>query len=188
MAVINSSDPLHAGTEIESLHENQNVAKALDETAQLLHDQKANEFRVRAYHAAANTIRSLPTSLRAMVEHDGIEGLIALPTIGKSIANLIHQYLQTGHMSLLDRLRGESHCEALFTTVPGIGRELAHRIHEHLHIETLCELDAAAWEGKLEQVPGIGAKRVQSIKDALAIRFAKGMSDAATEKDTKTNA
>ncbi|MBB3208125.1 hypothetical protein FHS27_003952 [Rhodopirellula rubra] len=174
MAVLNSSDPLHASDEIDSLHENQQIAQTLDEIAQLLNDQKASEFRVRAYHAAAKTIRSLPTSVRVLVEHDGIEGLIALPSVGNSIANLVQQYLQTGRMSLLDRLRGESHAETLFSTVPGIGRELSHRIHEHLHIETLAELDAAAWEGRLERVPGIGRKRVQAIKDSLAVKLTEG--------------
>ncbi|MCM2369859.1 helix-hairpin-helix domain-containing protein [Aporhodopirellula aestuarii] len=168
MAVLHSSDPLHASSEIEAIHDNQTIAQKLDEIANLLHEQKANEFRVRAYHAAAKTIRSLPTSVSVLLKKDGLKGLIALPAIGKSIANLIQQFVNTGRIPMVDRLRGESHAEQLFTSLPGIGPELSHRIHNHLHIETLSELDAAAWEGRLEQVPGIGRKRIQAIKSTLA--------------------
>jgi len=68
-------------------------------------------------------------------------------------------------------LRGESAPERIFTTVPDIGRKLAQRIHERLGIETLAELQTAAWDGRLTQVPGMGRKRIQAIRECLAGRF-----------------
>jgi hypothetical protein len=38
---------------------NEDIAKYLDETAELLEAQKANEFRVRAYRSAAGTLRGM---------------------------------------------------------------------------------------------------------------------------------
>ena len=75
-----------------------------------------------------------------ILEHDGVDGLIDLPTIGHSIANLIEQYLRFGRIPMLDRLRGEETIERLFATLPSIGPQLSHRIHEELQIETLPEL------------------------------------------------
>jgi hypothetical protein len=40
-----------------------------------------------------------------------------------------------------------------------------------LGIETLAELEAAACDGRLARVPGMGRKRVQAVREALAGRF-----------------
>ncbi len=88
-----------------------------------------------------------------------------MPTIGTSIANLIESYLRLERMPLLDRLRGEANAENFFTTLPGIGPELSHRIYSHLHVETLPELYAALLNGRLEQIPGLGRKRIHALKD-----------------------
>jgi putative hydrolase len=61
--------------------------------------------------------------------------------------------------------------ERLFETVFGIGPELASRIHAELGIETLAELEAAAYDGRLAQLPGIGQKRIRGIRESLAGRF-----------------
>jgi hypothetical protein len=77
----------------------------------------------------------------------------------------------TGQLNLLQRLRGETDPERILTTVPTIGDELAHRIHEQLGIETLAELQAAAYDGRLAQVPGFGRKRVRAVRESLAGRL-----------------
>jgi hypothetical protein len=58
----------------------------------------------------------------------------------------------------------------LFTTIATIGPELAQRIHEHLGVETLAELYAAARDGRLAQVPGIGPKRLRAVREAVTAR------------------
>lgn len=151
--------------------ENQQIAKILAELADLLEAQHANAFRVNAYRAAAETLRSMERPIREIDSHGGLDALVQLPTIGESIGHLIEQYLGSGHVMLLDRLRGESSAERVFCTVPTIGPELAHRIFEHLHIESLPELFQACTDGKLSEVPGIGAKRARAIHDSLAERF-----------------
>ena len=171
MVVIHASDPIQASNEVAGVQENHIIAELLREIARLLFDQHASEFRVRAYRAAAETVSQLPTPLREILQHDGVGGLIALPTIGHSIANLIESYLRLQRMPLLDRLRGVGNAEAFFTSLPGIGRELSHRIYEHLHVETLPELYAASLHGRLEQIPGLGRKRIQAIKESLSQRI-----------------
>ncbi|MEP3830752.1 MAG: helix-hairpin-helix domain-containing protein, partial [Rhodopirellula bahusiensis] len=53
IVVIQSSDPIHAAEQIEGLHENEAIANQLRQIADLLGEQEANEFRVRAYRAAS---------------------------------------------------------------------------------------------------------------------------------------
>ena len=154
-----------------TLEENRVIAAQLGEIATLLAHQGAIEFRVRAYRAAADTVRHLEVPLREIFEREGIDGLISIPTVGQSIAHVIEQYLRSGRMVLLDRLRGEETAERLFASLPGLGRELAHRIHEQLEIETLPELMAALADGRLQKVPGMGKKRLRAIRESLSVRL-----------------
>ncbi|GIV77564.1 MAG: DNA polymerase III [Litorilinea sp.] len=150
---------------------NREIASRLEEIAQLLDAQQANPFRVRAYYNAAETIRGLNRPIHQLLEEEGLEGLERLPTIGKSLARSIEQLIHTGTTPLLERLRGDIRPERVLTTVPGIGPILASRIHEELGIETLGDLLAAAYDGRLEQVPGFGPRRLRAVRESLAGRL-----------------
>ena len=68
------------------------------------------------------------------------------------------EILETGRWRLLDRLREDLDPVAAFQTLPGIGPALAAEIHETLDVENLEELEVAANDGRLREVPGIGAQ------------------------------
>jgi putative hydrolase len=143
------------------------VAEALREAATLLAQQKADQFRVSAYRNAAKTIEELPEDI-AKVASRGAEALDALPHIGKSVASAILELTTTGRWAQLERMRGTTEPELLFQNIPGIGPSFAHLIHEHLHVDTLEALEAAAHDGRLDAVPGIGQRRNKIIRQSLA--------------------
>lgn len=147
--------------------ENSFVAEKLREVADLLEQQVAAPFRVRAYREASAYVANLPQPIRTVYEENGRRGLEDLPTIGVSIAAAIAEMLDTGALGVLDRLRGSADPEKLFQTVPMIGPSLAHSIHETLHVDTLEALEAAAIDGRLAAVKGIGQRRVDSIRHSL---------------------
>jgi DNA polymerase (family 10) len=95
-------------------------------------------------------------------------GLDALPAIGPGIASAIAEMLQTGRWGQLERLRGHLDPVLLFQTVPGVGPELAGRMHDALGVDTLEALEAAAHDGRLESVPGMGERRTAIVRAALA--------------------
>jgi putative hydrolase len=146
---------------------NQKIADKLRELADLLEQQGANPFRVSAYRRAAQTVAAHPEGMSRLLEREGLEGLIALPGVGRSIASAIREMLHTGRWVQLERLRGTLEPEQVFCSVPGIGPALAHRIHDGLHVETLEALEIAAHDGRLEQVPGMGPRRAAMIRAAL---------------------
>jgi putative hydrolase len=151
--------------------DNPTIATRLDELAELLESRQINPFRVRAYHTAAETVRGLQRPVHEILARDGWTGLTEFPGIGESLAHSIEKLTKTGDLPLLHRLRGRCGGEALLTTVAGIGNKTAARIHQELHVETLEDLEAAAFDGRLARLPGMGPKRIRAVRDSLAGRF-----------------
>lgn len=152
----------------ETKPSNAEIARVLDEIGGLLERQGADSFRIRAYQEGAQSIRQADRSIAELVRQDEMEQLRKLPGIGKGLAGVIREYVETGRSSQLDRLRGEVSPADVFTQVPGIGEELASRIAAQLDIQSLEELEEAAHDGRLEAVEGFGPERVKSVKSSLA--------------------
>ncbi len=148
------------------------VADALRNAATLLAQQNANQFRIMTYSNAAKTIEELPEDI-AVIAARGADALDALPHVGKSIATAIMQLTTTGRWAQLERMRGMLDPEIAFQNIPGIGPAFARLIHEHLHIDTLEALEAAAHDGRLDAVPGIGERRSKIIRQSLASVLAR---------------
>lgn len=152
---------------------NTQVAGRLDEVAQILEEQGANRFRVRAYRKGAAVLRGLEHPVDELLGEGGLEALETLPGIGPSLARSIAQLVSSGRLPMLDRLRGTSDALDLLRSVPGIGRRTAERLHHDLGVGTLEELEAAAHDGRLEALPGLGPKRLAGIRESLAQRLGR---------------
>lgn len=152
---------------------NQQVADRLREAADLLAEQQANPFRVGAYRRAADTIAGLGEELGAFVARRGLEGLEELSGIGPSLAAAVAEMVRTGRWAQLERLRGAAEPEKLFRSIPGVGPHMARRLHEDLHVDSLEGLEAAAHDGRLEFVPGIGRRRAAILRAALATMLSR---------------
>ena len=152
---------------------NTQVAMRLDEVADLLLEQGASPFRVQAYRRGAETVRRVERPVSEIFEQEGLEGLRKLPGIGDRLAIAIRDIVRLGRLAMLDRLRGESDAVELLRTVPGIGPVHAQRLHEDLGVDSLEDLEAAAHDGRLVNVAGLGHKRVAGIMDSLATRLGR---------------
>jgi Holliday junction resolvasome RuvABC DNA-binding subunit len=141
--------------------------------AEVLTHQGANPYRVRAYHRAATILRRISRPVSDIFSAGGEAALRAIPGIGPSLARAIASLILTGRLPMLDRLRGESQHETLLASVPGIGPVLAARLHAELGIHTLEQLEAAAHDGRLHELLGLGEKRIAGIIDSLASRLGR---------------
>lgn len=161
---------------------NEAIATHLDQAARLLEAQEANPHRVRAYRRAAATIRHLDEPVASILKRQGRPGLEALPGIGSAIARAITDLAETGTWPWLEHLKGEFDPEAAFRTVPAIGAALAERIHDELGIDNLEELELAAHDGRLAQLPGFGPGRIRAVQESLAGRFGRYRRPAAPDE------
>lgn len=150
---------------------NAEIADRFDAVADLLEAQRANQFRVQAWRSGAATLRRLGRPVADVLRDEGLAGLERLPAIGSSLARAIRELVESGRLSTLTRLRGAADPLAALASVAGIGHGLAQRIHDALGITTLEELELAAHDGRLADVPGFGEKRVAGVRDVLAERL-----------------
>lgn len=90
--------------------DNPEIARTLEEVADILEIQNANPFRIRAYRNAVRTVQSLTTPLRRWVEEN--RPLTDLPGIGKEMANHVREMGRRGRsgsaMSSWPRCPGRS--------------------------------------------------------------------------------
>ena len=162
------------------LRPNQVVADRLREAADLLEQQRAEPHRVRAYRDAARTVAGISANVRDIADRSALH---LLPGVGPRLAHAIEEMLRTGHWSFLERLRGTLDPEKLFRAVPGIGPALSRRIHDALHVETLEALEAAAHDGRLATVDGVGPRRAAMIRAALSSMLGRPWPPAAPLAD-----
>lgn len=147
---------------------NLDVADKLYQMADLLEQQNSNPYRVSAYRKAGALIAGMHRDIVALLDSEGQEGLQQLPGIGKGISAAINEIISTGRFSQHERLVGNLDPLRLLQTVPGIGALLAQAIHDKLHIDTLEELEAAAHDGSLDTVSGMGERRLAAVRANLS--------------------
>jgi len=153
--------------------QNVEIARRLEEVADLLEAQRANPFRVQAYRRAAAGVQRLPKPLSTIWQEQGDAGLRAVTGVGERLAAALRSLVTTGRLPMLDRLRGETDPVALLESVPGIGPALAERLHRDLGIDSLADLEAAAHDGRLADIGGIGKKKLAGIIDTLSMRLGR---------------
>ena len=145
---------IDGGREYDLIGPNNQIADKLDQASDILVAQGADPFRITAYRRAAESIRGLETDLGTIAEKGGRKAIEAIPGVGASIGSAIAEMLTSGRWGFLDHLKGTASPETLFQSVPGIGPGLARRVCETIQVHTLEALEAAAHDGRLEQVRG----------------------------------
>ncbi len=166
---------------------NREMAGRFRTAASLLRIQHADPRRIDAYERGADELDRLAESAASIYAREGIDGLIALPTIGRALASAIADVVEFGHWRWLDRLQGDVDPERVLASIPTVGPALAHRLHVEMHVESLDDLERAVYDGRLGRMRGMGDKRWHAIRDALhARRLQRSMPahDAAEEQPT----
>ena len=138
------------------------IARVLAEIGDLLEIKNENPFKIRAYRNAAETIAHHPTRVADLAPAD----MLALPGIGKDLAAKIVELIQTTAIAYHRQLLEEFPPTVLdLLHLQGVGPKTVALLYHQLRIHSLDELEAAARQGRLRAVKGMGAK-----KEALILR------------------
>lgn len=144
---------------------NAEIARILGEIADLLDILAENVFKIRSYQRASEVVASQPTPVAAMVAEGTVD---ELPGVGKGIAEVITELVQTGASHYREQLLTLAPAGLLeLLRIPGFGPRKAGIVHRQLGISSLAELEAAAREGQLKSLPGFGAKTQAKILQGI---------------------
>ena len=125
---------------------NVEVARLLEEIADLLEIANENPFKVRSYRRAVETVEGAPEEVATLVAEGRLE---ELPGIGKGIAEVITELVTTGHSQYLTQLTAQVPESLLqMLRIPGFGPRKASQVFHDLGLTTLDELEAAAKAGR----------------------------------------
>jgi len=145
---------------------NDAIAKVLDEIGDLIELKGENVFRAVTYRAAARSIRDLREPLTKLVQERRLK---EIPKVGSSVGEAIEQIVATGRSKRHDELQAAVPPGLLtLLRVPGVGPATARTIYDGLKITTIEELEEAAKDHRLQQLPKIQAKTEENILRSIA--------------------
>ncbi len=149
--------------------DNEKIAAAFDELADLLEFKGENVFRVRAYRTGAKAIRDLDEPVVDILS-DAERDLASLPGIGKTLAEKSQRLAETGTLEQLERLRVEIPYSVMaMLKIPGVGAKKASQLHKELGIQSLEQLRSACESGAVQKLKGFGVKTEKLILAGLSI-------------------
>lgn len=107
---------------------NSDVTSIFKEVADLLDIEGANDYRIRAYRAAARTIETMSGSVSDLVEEG--EDLTGLEGIGEDMAGKIKEIVETGGLEQLEEIRARTPQRlAEMLKLGGLGPKRVQKIH-----------------------------------------------------------
>ena len=152
----------------ELVIDNAEVARVLQQIADMLELQNENPFKFRSYQMAAETIGSMGTPITEITARGGASELQKIPGIGKTISSQIIEIIETGKSSYFEEISKDLPPTVLdLRRVSGIGLKTAQLLYRDFGIKSLEELRLFAGSGGLASVPGLGEKTVARVTKSL---------------------
>ncbi|MDP3721993.1 MAG: DNA polymerase/3'-5' exonuclease PolX [Candidatus Omnitrophota bacterium] len=143
------------------------LAAFFSQIADLLEYRGDNPFRIRAYRRAAQNLENFSGDLAHLAQAGRLR---ELPGIGADLADKITEYLSTGAVAALERLKRTTAPGVLeLLEVPGLGPKTAKLLTERLGISTVHQLEEAANAHRLRRLPGFQEKKEQNLLKGIEI-------------------
>lgn len=149
------------------------MADIFDEIADLISVDETpdSRFEVRAYKKAALAIGALQEPIEQMYAAGGHDALMTIPGVGKGLADKIEEYVNTGKISRLEKLKLKYPIQmADLTSVQGLGPKTAVALYRALGVRNIEDLKKAVQSHKVRDLPGFGAKREELLEAGLQMR------------------
>jgi DNA polymerase (family 10) len=145
--------------------DNAAIAQRLEAFAGLLDLSGSGYYTSRAYRRAAETIRETKAPIAELVVAGRVQELRG---IGPGIATRLRELVETGRIAELEELEREVQPELVgLGRYLGVGPKRMVEIGRALGVSTADEFRAAAREGRLTSVPGIGPQTERRMLTAL---------------------
>lgn len=140
------------------------IARVLREIADLLEIKNDNPFKIRAYRNGADIVSNHPHEFSRLTDAE----LREIPGIGKDLAARIREIADTGDAAFHRDLVAEFPPTILdLLHLQGVGPKTVAMLYRELGVRTLDDLEAAAKDGRIRALRGMGSKKETLILKAL---------------------
>ena len=146
------------------LPDNDFIADQFSRLSKLMDIHGENSFKTKSYAVAAYTLEKYPDQLTEIPR----EKLFAIKGIGDAIAKKIIEIIETGELSLLQKLLQQTPAGVVeMLLIKGIGPKKISVIWKEMDIESVGELLYACNENRLTLYKGFGEKTQKNVKEAI---------------------
>ena len=167
--------------------ENREIAAVFEEICSLMRivqDDPKWSFKSAAYDRAKRSIESYPERLEDIVR-DPNRKLTDIPGIGADLAKKIEEIVTTGKSAYhREQLAKVPHTLLELLQLQSVGPQKVRLFHQQANICSVDDLEAAAKEGRLRDLPGMNQKSEENILKAIEVfRRAAGRFHLSTASD-----
>jgi DNA polymerase (family 10) len=144
---------------------NQELAQIFEDIAALLTIKGESVYRVAAYRRAAESLRAWGEPAENLAREGRLR---EIPGVGEAIAEKIDEMVRTGGLSFYEHLTEEVPASLLeVLQVSGVGPKKAALFWKELGITTVEELEVAARDGRLSELPGMGRRSQEKVIEGI---------------------
>jgi DNA polymerase (family X) len=143
--------------------ENKEIARLLQETADLMEVAGEDGFRIRSYRNAASVIASYPERVQDVVCNPDRK-VTEIAGIGKGLAAVLDEICRRGSFERRDQMLARYPASALeLLKIQGLGPKSIALLYEHHNVRTVDDLERICREQKLRDLPRMGAKLEEKV-------------------------
>src|SRR5262249_18461716 len=148
--------------------ENREIARLLNETADLMEIAGEDGFRIRSYRNAAGVILEYPHSVSGILR-DPSRNVTSIPGIGKGIATALAEIEERGSFERRDQMLELYPPTALeLLQIQGLGPKSIRALWDEYRVSTIDGLEKICQENKLRALPRMGAKLEEKVLRSIA--------------------
>ena len=133
--------------------QNQQLAAILTAIANLLATKGENQYRIRAYRRAGESVLHLSEDIGLVARRGELR---TIPGIGKELSAKIEEFLSSGSIRTYEELKTPLPSEVkTWIDFPGFSEPLVHDLYFRLKITTLDDLELLVRSHLIRTVPGM---------------------------------
>lgn len=128
-----------------------------------------DKFRVNAHAKASRVLKDATDNIEALANDEDIKALVAIEGIGKGTATKLVELAKTGTIEEYEELKSNIPSGLMdVLAIQGLGPKTVKLMWDEKQVESIGDLKRIIDDGSILELPRMGAKTVENIKESIA--------------------
>jgi len=147
---------------------NHDLSALFERMAQLMEIKGENMFKCLAFHKVARVLKDMTIDIRKCCDEGTLK---EVQGIGDSSRKIIEQFIKEGKSTDYEELAASVPAGLVpMLDIPSLGPKTIALFWKQRGVTSIDELTKALADGKLDGIKGIGAKKLESIKQGIELK------------------